>query len=105
MDPAKIKQIVDILRGSQRLDVRNPTHLDRAKKILQMANGLKSMGNLPPEINSELLRFYDTIGARPEVAGIRTMVRGSRWDDLIGPMPVFGRNAAYDVRLYNVYVF
>lgn len=80
MNKQNIDKFVSILRRSHSLNLKNPTELAHAKKILDMANKLKGVAAGVPELNAELIKFYDNVGARPEVAGIRTTVQGSLWD-------------------------
>lgn len=79
MDEATAAQYIKILQSAQQLNIKDPTALARAKKILQFANSLKGK-QVPPALNAELMRFYDSVGARPEVAGIKTTVQGNRWE-------------------------
>jgi hypothetical protein len=83
MTPVDQANIINVLRQSQRLNLRDPTQLARAKKVLMMANQVKGMADLPPEVNAELIKFYDTVGARPEVAGTKFTVSGNKWETLI----------------------
>lgn len=94
MDPTQINQFVTILRNSQRLNVKDPAQLAKAQKVLQMANKLRAAPNLPPEINAELMKFYDSVGARPEVAGVKTTIQGNKWEEkhpALPPLSAFKR--------------
>lgn len=88
MDP-RIQQVLTVLQQSQRLNLKDPAQLEKARKVLQMANKLKATPNLPPEVNAELIRFYDSVGARPEVAGIKTQVQGNKWEEKFPTPPLF----------------
>lgn len=91
MDPAQVSKFINVLQAAQRYNLRDPSQLEKAKKTLQMANQLRSMPNLPQNLNAELIRFYDTVGARPEVAGIKTTITGNKWEDKIGIQSPFTR--------------
>ncbi len=79
MDEATVAQYVKILQNSQRLNISDPAGLAKAKKVLQFANSLKGQ-QVPPLLSAELMRFYDSVGARPEVAGIKTTIQGNKWE-------------------------
>ena len=81
MDEATVAKYINILNNSVRLNLKDPNDLIKAKKILAFANSLKGK-TLPPALNNALLRFYDNVGARPEVAGIKTTVQGNKWEHM-----------------------
>jgi hypothetical protein len=94
MDVQQAAQFVNILRSSQRLNLKDPAALVKAKKVLTMAKDLQSNPKyqpLPPELNAELTRFFDSVGARPEVAGIKTTVQGNKWESMNPILPPLGK--------------
>jgi hypothetical protein len=93
MDTQQAAQFINILRSSQRLNLKDPAALAKAKKVLSMANDLQTNPKyqpLPPELNAELIRFFDSVGARPEVAGIKTTVQGNKWEQAHPALPPLG---------------
>lgn len=90
MDP-KTQQIIQMLQMAQRLNIKDPGQLAKAQKICQVAKGLQGKPNLDPALNAELMRFFDSVGARPEVAGIKTTVQGNKWEQMNPPLPPLGK--------------
>jgi hypothetical protein len=93
MDTQQATQFINILRSSQRLNLKDQVSLDKAKKVLSMARDLQNNPKhqpIPPELNAELTRFFDSVGARPEVAGIKTTVQGNMWEQANPPLPPLG---------------
>jgi hypothetical protein len=93
MTPQQISQFINILRAANQLNLKDPASLAKAKKVLAMAQDLQSNPKykpVPPELNAELTRFFDSVGARPEVAGIRTTVQGNKWELMCPPLSPLG---------------
>lgn len=80
MDPAQLQKIVNMLDSAARYNLADPNQLMKVKKILDVANKLKTMPNMPSVLNAALMRFFDGPGARPEVSGIKTTVQGNKWE-------------------------
>lgn len=94
MTPAQIAQFINILRMSHSLNLKDPSALAKAKKVLLMAKDLRDnpkYRSLPPELNQALIEFFDSVGARPEVSGIKTTVQGNKWEQFQPPLPPLGR--------------
>lgn len=106
MDP-KVQQAIQVLQSARKLNLKDPAQLSRAKAILGMANKFKAMPSLDPALSAELMRFYDTVGAHPAVAGIKdptvqdkpmdmpatmpTPVQGNKWEAMNPPLPPLGK--------------
>lgn len=69
-----------------RINAKDPAAISKAKRVLEMIKGLQA-GPMPPEINIKVIQFLDNVGARPEVAGIRTQIQGNRWEEK-HPLPL-----------------
>lgn len=94
MDQNQAAQFIQILRQSQSLNLKDPNALAKAKKVCTMAKDLQKNPRyqpLPPDLNAEMMRFMDSIGARPEVAGMQMSVQGNKWEQLIPALPPLGK--------------
>jgi hypothetical protein len=88
MDEATVAKYIGILNSANTLNLKDPAGLARAQKVLAFANSLKGK-QLPQALSIALLKFYDGVGARPEVAGVRTTIQGNKWDNMFPFRPVF----------------